>query len=407
MINTASTQGSGVTVMVSTFNRAIYLRECLDSLLAQTLPADQIIVVDDGSSDETPRILDEYKGRIEPIIQQNTGKPQALNKAFEQARGQYLWIFDDDDVALPDSLERHVALLDANPGLGFTYSDYLTGTDGEDGRIEVIAKANVPNIDEDVFLITLLETCFLTTLGMLIRRHSIPGGYLFNPELIRSQDYDLFVRLASRCSGRMIEGPSFIRRYHSGLRGSQSDRFDIACVEEKWYRYEKKATAVFLREADLVEFLPRSLAAGVETPAIRLRALSQKACILARKGLWEDLLRTLEQIGLAQMGCVQIDTATLNIHLKALRKDLAVQELVRDKSLTEELLTSIRTNLDPNVSNAWARSLWYTQGDKTNCLTASDRRAAVRLVVRLLGPRGLVSEVGKRLSKPLSLQIPT
>ncbi|MCK7579248.1 MAG: glycosyltransferase [Chromatiales bacterium] len=57
------------------------------------MPADQIIAVDDGSSDETPRILDEYKGRIEPIIQQNTGKPQALNKAFEQGLGGTFWIF--------------------------------------------------------------------------------------------------------------------------------------------------------------------------------------------------------------------------------------------------------------------------------------------------------------------------
>ncbi len=100
-----------VAIIVPTFNRARYLPECLDSLLAQTFPATQIVVVNDGSTDDTAQVVRPYLNRIAYVEKENGGKSTALNLVMRGIQSDYVWIFDDDDVALPDALEIHVAVL--------------------------------------------------------------------------------------------------------------------------------------------------------------------------------------------------------------------------------------------------------------------------------------------------------
>jgi len=104
-------RASDVTAVIATCNRAHYLGEALDSVLRQTMPPAQVIVVNDGSTDATEAVLGRYGERIEVINQENGGKSRALNRAMAKVRGEYLWIFDDDDIAVPQSLERHLAVL--------------------------------------------------------------------------------------------------------------------------------------------------------------------------------------------------------------------------------------------------------------------------------------------------------
>ena len=92
-----------VSIIVPTFNRARYLPECLDSLLAQTFPATEIIDVNDSSTDDTARVIRPYLDRITYVEKENGGKSTALNLVLPGIQSDYLWIFDDDDVALPAS----------------------------------------------------------------------------------------------------------------------------------------------------------------------------------------------------------------------------------------------------------------------------------------------------------------
>src|SRR5687768_15720087 len=110
------------TAIVPTYNRAQYIGEAIESLLAQTRRPDQIIVVDDGSTDGTLSVLDRYAGRIEIVSKANGGKATAINMAIPRATGGCIWVFDDDDVALPDALERHLHALEQDGQAGFTYS---------------------------------------------------------------------------------------------------------------------------------------------------------------------------------------------------------------------------------------------------------------------------------------------
>jgi glycosyltransferase involved in cell wall biosynthesis len=119
-----------VSVIVPTFNRAHCIGECLESLLVQTVPPLEIVVIDDGSEDGTADVLARYGDRIRYVRKENGGKPRAVNLGLSLAQGALIWIFDDDDVALPDAIERRLEVLEAKPGIGFVYGQHFIGTNG-------------------------------------------------------------------------------------------------------------------------------------------------------------------------------------------------------------------------------------------------------------------------------------
>ena len=98
-----------VTVIVPTFNRASMLQQCIDSVLKQTAKPLEIIVVDDGSTDATAAIANGFPPVVRYLAKRNEGKGAALNFALPFARGEWIWFFDDDDVALPGSNRGPVA----------------------------------------------------------------------------------------------------------------------------------------------------------------------------------------------------------------------------------------------------------------------------------------------------------
>ncbi len=104
-----------ISVIVPAYNCGRYLGEALDSVLAQTLPPHQVIVVDDGSTDDTPARCAAYGDRITYVRQENKGVAAARNTALELARGEYVALLDADDVCTPDRLAKQAAALRANP----------------------------------------------------------------------------------------------------------------------------------------------------------------------------------------------------------------------------------------------------------------------------------------------------
>ena len=90
-----------VSVLMPTFNRGGMLSEALDSVLGQSIPPHQVVVIDDGSTDDTSERVARYGARIDYIRKDNGGKSSALNLGLTHVTGDYVWVFDDDDVALP------------------------------------------------------------------------------------------------------------------------------------------------------------------------------------------------------------------------------------------------------------------------------------------------------------------
>jgi glycosyltransferase involved in cell wall biosynthesis len=229
-----------VTILVPTYNRGHFLPECLDSVLGQTVPPFQVIVINDGSTDNTREVLAPYMDRIEYIEKENGGKSTALNLALPRVRGDYVWIMDDDDVAIPDALETHLAVLENDPNVGFTYTSGYFGKTGRDGSgIEIISLQPLPDVSNGDFFVRYLQGIFFFHDAMLVRSacYTTLGG--FDTECLRCQDVEMTLRLARRFRGRPINRPTIVVRCHSGGRGS----------EEQSVRLHRKLLAVFSGDA--------------------------------------------------------------------------------------------------------------------------------------------------------------
>src|SRR5579875_780429 len=114
-----------VSVIVPAFNLARFLSAALDSALAQTDPGGriEIIVIDDGSTDETPEVLARYQDRVRAIRQPNRGLTAAIAAGLAEARGEFIALLDADDEWPRDRLARHVAILRAHPLVGLVHGD--------------------------------------------------------------------------------------------------------------------------------------------------------------------------------------------------------------------------------------------------------------------------------------------
>ncbi|MBU1666109.1 MAG: glycosyltransferase family 2 protein [Gammaproteobacteria bacterium] len=187
-----------VSVVIPTWNSAATLPRAIDSVLAQTWAPREIIVVDDGGTDDSPALLADYGERVRVVSQANGGPASARNRGLREARGQYVAFLDADDHWLPEKLERQVALLGARPDIGFcSTATAVVDTQGKPVRDWPCGAGGA----------TLLETLFMhsaavsgSTSGVLARRELLLAAGGFDERLRGFEDPDLWIRLAA-CTG--------------------------------------------------------------------------------------------------------------------------------------------------------------------------------------------------------------
>ena len=182
-----------VSIIVPCHNGARFLAEALDSALAQTHPAIEVIVVDDGSIDDTPAVLGRYAGRVRVLRQPNRGPSAARNAALEVARGDYVAFLDADDRFLHEKIARQAALLDARPDIGLVYSDWRFID--EDGR--VLPGEGRPRGEGDLLPALLLGNP-IHPLAAVVRRALLAEVGGFDESLRGCEEWDLFLRLSRR-----------------------------------------------------------------------------------------------------------------------------------------------------------------------------------------------------------------
>lgn len=279
-----------VSIVLPTYNRAEYLPQALDSLLAQRRPAEEIIVIDDCSTDQTKRVLDGYQGRIRAIRKnKNEGKPAALNQAIPLAVGSHIWIFDDDDVALPDALATHVDYLASNPDIDFSYSDkFVFSSDGDIWKREAWRIDRLPVLRPEEFLVRTMESMNTLMQGMLVPARCYREVGLFDESLQRCEDHDMLLRLAQRFRGGNAGQPTFVYRDHDGARGPTMDRHAGGERFAVLFRYRQRIFRRLWTECPLRLYLPGYSCGGEPTGTLLGRALLQRACIMFRQGLIEE-----------------------------------------------------------------------------------------------------------------------
>ncbi|EWY41483.1 hypothetical protein N825_27325 [Skermanella stibiiresistens SB22] len=283
------------TVIIPTLNRAAFIGEAIDGILAQTRKPDQVIVVNDGSTDGTMAVLEGYGDRIEVISKPNGGKATAINMAIPRVLGDCVWVFDDDDVALPDALERHLSALENDPEAGFTYSAVKIGHSGPDGRMALRHETRLPKVERDEFLIRMMEHCFVQGQpAVVVRTDALKRIGLFDTRLVRCQDYDVMLRLARHFPPARIEEATFIQRRHDGPRGTLSQSHSGTDPFTQWSRHNAIFISELLDDLPLTGYVRQSQ--RFPQPFDERLARVQRFVIAARHGILEHAERDLAWI---------------------------------------------------------------------------------------------------------------
>lgn len=178
-----------VSVIIPTYNRSRLLRETVDSVLAQTYPNIECVVVDDGSTDDTPAVMAAYAGRIVYIRTENQGGTKARNTGIAAARGKFLNFLDHDDLLLPEKIARQMEILRSRPKIGLVHCGYYRMD--KDGRYLDI----VNHLPEGDVRTEIVQGCFMWSGAPLVRRQVIEEVGVFDPS-VYSSDQDLWLRIA-------------------------------------------------------------------------------------------------------------------------------------------------------------------------------------------------------------------
>jgi glycosyltransferase involved in cell wall biosynthesis len=206
-----------VSVIIPTYNRADLIAQAIDSVLAQRYPAHEIIVADDGSTDDTAAVVGAYGDRVRYLALPHRGLPAATrNAAIRSATGDLLAFLDSDDLFLPDKLALQVEALAQQRTAGLVYSNGLyfhTTPNAPVGRV----LDGLPAPSGCVFG-DLLAGNFLAPPVVLVRREVLAAVGLFDEaaELFAVEDFDLWLRLAAHTPFVYVPGDVAAIRRHAG-----------------------------------------------------------------------------------------------------------------------------------------------------------------------------------------------
>ena len=204
-----------VSVILPAFNAEKYIGEAVDSILSQTFTDFELIVINDGSTDYTLKILEVAQAGCGPhsrlrIISntRNLGLLKSLNKGIALARGDYIARQDADDISLPERLEKQYKYLQKHPQVA------LLGTARKTILVNGTVKEHKLKLQNPAFKDMLQSNCFVHG-SVMIRKTALDsvGGY--NELFYSSEDYELWLRLTKQFPAANLPEPLYILRRHS------------------------------------------------------------------------------------------------------------------------------------------------------------------------------------------------
>lgn len=209
----ASRTAPVVSVVVPTHNRSGLLRETISSILSQTLRGLELIVVSDGSTDDTRQAVESFADpRIVFVEQPASGMPSVpRNRGIALARGRFVALCDDDDVWRPEKLDRQVALMEKHPAAGLCYTNSVTIRDGRVGEVS--------RIRPDEFAKDFAGLIWKNTIcnsSVLVRKEVFEqvGPLDEDPRLCPFDDYEIWLRIAHRYPLVYLDEPLVLYRVH-------------------------------------------------------------------------------------------------------------------------------------------------------------------------------------------------
>ena len=199
-----------VSLLIPAHNRADFVAAAVGSVIRQTYRDFELLVWDDGSSDATAAVAERasaHDPRVRVVRAPHAGVCAAINAAARQLTGKYFGWVDSDDAIAPTALEETVAFLDANPGVGMVYTDYLTMD--EAGRVGGLGSRTKIPYAKDRLLID-----FMTFHFRLMRRDTFDRAGGVDESIPGAEDYDLCLRLSEQIEIRKLARPLYFYRVH-------------------------------------------------------------------------------------------------------------------------------------------------------------------------------------------------
>ncbi|MCP4481627.1 MAG: glycosyltransferase [bacterium] len=214
-----------ISIIIPTYNRALLLKEAIDSVLSQTFQNFELIIIDDGSTDNTKNICKEHQS-IRYIYQNNQGVSAARNKGIALASAKFIAFLDSDDLWLPMKLEKQLKFFSNNP------QTLITQTNEKwlrDGKI-ISQKKHHQKKSENIFERS-LASCLISPSTIMVRKKIFEEVGLFDERLPACEDYDLWLRITYKYSVPLIKDELTIKR-----AGHLNQLSETPCLDK--YRIE-------------------------------------------------------------------------------------------------------------------------------------------------------------------------
>ncbi|MGC7872883.1 glycosyltransferase family 2 protein [Desulfosporosinus sp. SYSU MS00001] len=219
-----------VSVVIPTYNHARYLPYALESVLQQTYPNLEILVVDDGSTDGTSEVVKPYLSGIRYLYKENGGTPSTLNLGISQATGKYICWLSADDAFLGDKIAKQVALMETEPGFGFSYTSFVVMNGNGDVQYEV----NSPYYpDKKEMVKKLFQGCFINGSSVMMRSSALKQIGKFDENLPQAHDYDLWFRFLHAYNCGFLSDHLLAYRWHGSNMSQNPDEACSVIVRER------------------------------------------------------------------------------------------------------------------------------------------------------------------------------
>ncbi len=268
-------RGPLITVAIPTYNRARFLAEAVQSALDQTYPHLEVVIVDDGSTDDTASLLNTFcDPRVRCFTKAHSGGPETRNRCVAEARGEFLVWLDSDDILLADTLALHVAELGRRPSLDVIYGNLLVAD--EQLRVqEVWTYRDYHGWTEDLIADSAIENR-IPHGGTLVRKSCYERFGPYDPAFPRAHDYEFWTRLAPAAEVKSVLTEVVIYRRHDDSLTRLKKPADT--------RFEARVVGSLIDRHPLRALFPFCYAAGSPVAHGDARAWSIASLLMAKYG---------------------------------------------------------------------------------------------------------------------------
>lgn len=242
-----TTSSIDVSVIIPVYNGEQYIETAIESVLSQTNCSFELLVINDGSTDQTSLAVAPYRSRLRYFEQENQGVSVARNLGIEQARGQYLAFLDADDYFLTDKLSEQLKIFQNDPEIGLVHSGWQR-VDSQGHKLsEVCPWQAFPQLD----LLTWLQHKPILPSAMMFERCWLQKVGGFDPQLAAAEDVDLVLRLAIEgCRSKWLPKVTTAYRQHekSAMGNSQTQAQCLEIMLDKVFNHPKIPSEALLVE---------------------------------------------------------------------------------------------------------------------------------------------------------------